>query len=124
MLDLSVASPAINANDCVMKFKFETFRVYGYHHSLNDNIMRTTDVMIGRKRALVCRYCDVSECCSFDLRDSSARVLIADCDPSVATPEDVNPNPVSKPVVTGNALPCDGDKCAPAFLRKGDRFDD
>ena len=62
-----------------MKFKFD--RVYGYHHSLKDNIMRTIDVMIGRKRALVCRYCDVSEHCSFDLRDFSARVLIADCDP-------------------------------------------
>ena len=70
---------AINANDCVRKFKFN--RVYGYHHSLNDNIMRTTDVMSGRRRALVCRFCDVSECCSSDLRDFSARVLIADCDP-------------------------------------------
>ena len=72
MFDFSVDPPAINANDCVMKFKFD--RVYDYHHSLNDNIMRTTDVLIGRKRAL-------SECCSFDLRDFSARVFIADCDP-------------------------------------------
>ena len=46
MLDFSVDSNAINANDCVTKLKFD--RVYGYHHSLNDNIMRTTDVMIGR----------------------------------------------------------------------------
>ena len=38
--------------------------------------------------------------------------------------EDIKPNSVSKPVVTGNALPYDGDKCASAFLRKGDRFDD
>ena len=79
MLDFSVDSSAINANDCVMKYKFD--HVYGYHYSLNDNIMRTTDEMIGRKRAFVCRYCDVSESCSLDLRDFSARVLIADCDP-------------------------------------------
>ena len=31
--------------------------------------------------------------------------------------EDVKPNSVSKPVVTGN-------KCAPAFPREGDGFDD
>ena len=43
MLDFSVDSPAIYANNCVMKFKFD--RVYGYHHSFNDNIMRTIDVM-------------------------------------------------------------------------------
>ena len=63
MLDLSVDSTAIYANDCVMKFKFD--RVNGYHHSLNDNNMRTTDVLIDRKRALMCRYYDVSECCKF-----------------------------------------------------------
>merc|ERR1712011_29893 len=42
--------PAINVNDCVTKSKFDN--VYGCRHSLNDGIMRATDVMIGGKRAL------------------------------------------------------------------------
>merc|ERR1719374_443716 len=35
----------------------------------------------------------------------------------VQVPKDVQPNSVSKLVVTGNVLPCGGDKCAPAFLQ-------
>ena len=44
--------------------------------------------------------------------------------PSAGTPKDIKANAVSKPVVTGTALPYDGDKCAPAFLCKSDKFDD
>ena len=66
---------AINVNDCVMKFKFEN--AYGCFHSLNDGIMRATD---GRKRALVFRHCDVGEGCNSDLRDSGARLVVAECD--------------------------------------------
>merc|ERR1712224_549999 len=43
--------PAINVNDCVTKSKFDN--VYGCRHSLNDGIMRATDVMIGGKIAMV-----------------------------------------------------------------------
>ena len=80
---------------------------------------------IGPKRALVCSHCDVIKGCAFDFRDSGARVCSL---PSVASSavirEDVKPNSVSKLVVTGNVLPCGGDKCALPFLREGNGFDD
>merc|ERR1711945_58895 len=74
--------PAINVNDCVTKSKFDN--VYGCRHSLNDGIMRATDVMIGGKRALVCGYGDVGKGCAFALRGSGARVFITECDPICA----------------------------------------
>ncbi|CAK0845369.1 unnamed protein product, partial [Prorocentrum cordatum] len=37
--------PTINVNDCVTKSKSD--KVYGCRHSLPDDIMRATDVMIG-----------------------------------------------------------------------------
>ena len=55
-----------------MKFKFDI--VFGYRHSLNDDIMRATDVTTDRKRALVCRYCHVGKVCAFDVRNSGAPV--------------------------------------------------
>ena len=36
---------------CVMESKFD--KVYGCRHSLNDDIMRVADVMVGEQRALV-----------------------------------------------------------------------
>merc|ERR1712070_641245 len=74
--------PAINVNDCVTKSKFDN--VYGCRHSLNDGIMRATDVMIGGKIALVCGYGDVGKGCAFALRGSGARALITECDPICA----------------------------------------
>merc|ERR1711903_73641 len=74
--------PAINVNDCVTKSKFDN--VYGCRHSLNDGIMRATDVMIGGKIAMVCGYGDVGKGCAFALRGSGARVLITECDPICA----------------------------------------
>merc|ERR1712070_500181 len=74
--------PAINVNDCVTKSKFDN--VYGCRHSLNDGIMRATDVMIGGKIALVAGYGDVGKGCAFALRGSGARVLITECDPICA----------------------------------------
>merc|ERR1712036_186893 len=74
--------PAINANDCVTKSKFDN--VYGCRHSLPDGIMRATDVMIGGKRALVCGYGDVGKGCAFALRGGGARVLVTECDPICA----------------------------------------
>merc|ERR1712209_154102 len=74
--------PAINVNDCVTKSKFDN--VYGCRHSLNDGIMRATDVLIGGKRALVCGYGDVGKGCAFALRGSGARVLVTECDPICA----------------------------------------
>ena len=66
--------------DCVTKSKFDN--VCGCRHSLNDGIMRATDVTIGGKRALVCGYGDVGKGCAFVLRGSGARVFIAECDPT------------------------------------------
>ena len=106
----------INVNDCVTKFKFDDG--YGYCHSPIDSIVRATDAVIGRKSAVVCSHCDVSEGCTFNLRDSGAREFIADCDPpSAVIPEHVKPNSVSRLVVTGNVFPSGGDKCGSALLR-------
>ena len=44
--------------------------------------------------------------------------------PSAVIPEHVKPNSVSKLVATGNEMHSGGDKCAPAFIREGDGFDD
>jgi len=74
--------PAINVNDCVTKSKFDN--VYGCRHSLNDGIMRATDVMIGGKRALVLGYGDVGKGCAFALRGSGARVMVSEVDPICA----------------------------------------
>merc|ERR1712050_391779 len=74
--------PAINANDCVTKSKFDN--VYGCRHSLPDGIMRATDVMIGGKRALICGYGDVGKGCAFAMRGAGARVLITEIDPICA----------------------------------------
>jgi len=74
--------PAINVNDCVTKSKFDN--VYGCRHSLNDGIMRATDVMIGGKIALVAGYGDVGKGCAFALRGSGARTLITEVDPICA----------------------------------------
>src|SRR4051812_47149657 len=48
--------PAINVNDSVTKSKFDN--LYGCRHSLIDGINRATDVMIGGKKAGLCRYRD------------------------------------------------------------------
>merc|ERR1712227_296447 len=74
--------PAINVNDCVTKSKFDN--VYGCRHSMNDGIMRATDVMIGGKISLVCGYGDVGKGCAFALRGSGSRVLITEIDPICA----------------------------------------
>merc|ERR1711988_1202718 len=74
--------PAINVNDCVTKSTFDN--VYGCRHSLDDGIMRATDVMIGGKIALVAGYGDVGKGCAFALRGSGARVLITEIDPICA----------------------------------------
>merc|ERR1711939_867864 len=74
--------PAINVNDCVTWAKFDN--VYGCRHSLQDSIMRATDVMIGGKRAMVCGYGDVGKGCAYALRGCGARVFVTECDPICA----------------------------------------
>merc|ERR1711937_975513 len=74
--------PAINANDCVTKSKFDN--VFGCRHSLPDGIMRATDVMLGGKRCLVFGYGDVGKGSAASLRCQGARVMIAEIDPICA----------------------------------------
>merc|ERR1711912_148949 len=74
--------PAINANDCVTKSKFDN--VYGCRHSLPDSIMRATDVMIGGKRALICGFGDVGKGCAHAMRGCGARVMVTEIDPICA----------------------------------------
>merc|ERR1712070_832725 len=74
--------PAINVNDCVTKSKFDN--VYGCRHSLTDDIMRATDVMIGGKRALIAGYGDVGKGSAFAMKGAGARVIISECDPICA----------------------------------------
>ena len=73
---------AINVNDYATE---SNFKVYDYRHSLNHDIMRATDVMIGGRCVLVGGCEDVDKSCAFDFRDSGARVFIVDSAPSRPT---------------------------------------
>jgi len=74
--------PGINVNDCVTKSKFDN--LYGCRHSLQDAIMRATDVMIAGKVAVVCGFGDVGKGSAMSLRACGARVIITECDPICA----------------------------------------
>merc|ERR1711981_538562 len=74
--------PAINVNDCVTKSKFDN--LYGCRHSLQDAIMRATDVMIAGKVACVSGFGDVGKGSAASLRACGARVLITEIDPICA----------------------------------------
>jgi len=74
--------PGINVNDCVTKSKFDN--LYGCRHSLQDAIMRATDVMIAGKIAVVCGFGDVGKGSAMSLRACGARCLITECDPICA----------------------------------------
>ena len=73
---------AVDVNDDATESKIEN--TYCYRYSLNDDIMRATNVMIDRKCALVHTHCDVGEVCNYDLRDSGARAFLVECDPICA----------------------------------------
>merc|ERR1711981_756536 len=74
--------PGINVNDCVTKSKFDN--LYGCRHSLQDAIMRATDVMIAGKVAVCCGFGDVGKGSAASLRACGARVLITEVDPICA----------------------------------------
>ena len=74
--------PAINVNDSVTKSKFDN--LYGCRHSLVDAIMRSTDVLITGKRALVLGFGDVGKGSVQSLRGQEARVAITEIDPICA----------------------------------------
>merc|ERR1712159_62129 len=74
--------PAINVNDSVTKSKFDN--LYGCRHSLQDAIMRATDVMIAGKVAVCCGFGDVGKGSAASLRACGARVLITEIDPICA----------------------------------------
>jgi len=74
--------PAINVNDCVTKSKFDN--LYGCRHSLQDAIMRATDVMIAGKVACVCGFGDVGKGSALSLKSCGARVIVTECDPICA----------------------------------------
>ena len=71
----------VSVNVRVAKPKFDN--VYGCYHSLPDGIMRA-NVMIGGKRVLICGYGDVGEGSAFAMCGASARVMIAERDPTCA----------------------------------------
>merc|ERR1719486_1428796 len=74
--------PGINVNDCVTKSKFDN--LYGCRHSLQDAIMRATDVMIAGKVAVVCGFGDVGKGSALSLKSCGARVIITEVDPICA----------------------------------------
>merc|ERR1711959_632975 len=74
--------PGINVNDCVTKSKFDN--LYGCRHSLQDAIMRATDVMIAGKVAVVCGFGDVGKGSALSLKSCGARVIATECDPICA----------------------------------------
>ena len=74
--------PAINVNDSVTKSKFDN--VYGCRHSLVDAIMRSTDVLISGKKALVLGYGDVGKGSVQSLQGQNARIAVTEIDPICA----------------------------------------
>jgi adenosylhomocysteinase len=74
--------PAINVNDSVTKSKFDN--LYGCRHSLVDAIMRSTDVLMSGKRALVLGYGDVGKGSVQSLQGQAAKVSITEIDPICA----------------------------------------
>merc|ERR1711871_381609 len=74
--------PSINVNDCVTKSKSDN--LYGCRHSLQDAIMRATDVMIAGKVAVVCGFGDVGKGSALSLRACGARVIVTEVDPICA----------------------------------------
>jgi adenosylhomocysteinase len=75
-------APAINVNDSVTKSKFDN--IYGCRHSLVDGLMRSMDVMIAGKIALVCGYGDVGKGSAESLAGQKARVWVTEIDPICA----------------------------------------
>merc|ERR1712093_931275 len=82
MGDGTLLFPGINVNDCVTKSKFDN--LYGCRHSLQDAIMRATDVMIAGKIACVAGFGDVGKGSAAALRACGARVMVTECDPICA----------------------------------------
>merc|ERR1712178_638992 len=78
----SMLFPAITVNDCMTKSKFDN--LYGCRHSLQDAIMRATDVMIAGKVACCCGFGDVGKGSAASLRACGARVVVTEIDPICA----------------------------------------
>ncbi len=74
--------PAINVNDSVTKTKFDN--LYGCRHSLVDAIMRSTDVMLSGKIAVVAGYGDVGKGSVQSLKGQGARIIVTEIDPICA----------------------------------------
>ena len=75
----SLLIPAINVNESVMKSKFDN--LYGCRHSLPDCLMRSTDVMIAEKVAVVCWYRYVGKVHAVVMKVVGARVIVTKIDP-------------------------------------------
>lgn len=88
----SLLFPAINVNDSVTKSKFDNN--YGCKHSLCDALMRSTDIMIAGKKALVCGYGDVGKGSVESLRSAGAIVYVTEIDPICALQAYMNGLPV------------------------------
>ena len=84
--------PAINVNDSVTKTKFDN--LYGCKHSCTDAILRSTDVMIAGKKALVLGYGDVGKGTVESLKSAGALVSITEIDPICALQAYMNSVPV------------------------------
>ncbi len=54
---------------------------YGCRHSVIDGLNRATDVLIGRKVAVVCGYGGVGKGCASALRGQGERVVVTEADP-------------------------------------------
>jgi len=74
--------PGINVNDSVTKSKFDN--LYGCRHSLVDALMRSTDVLLSGKRALICGYGDVGKGSVESLVGQKAKVAVSEIDPICA----------------------------------------
>ncbi|XP_062522224.1 S-adenosylhomocysteine hydrolase-like protein 1 [Corticium candelabrum] len=74
--------PAMNVHDSVTKTKFDNF--YYCRESIIDSIKRTTGILFGGKRILVCGYGEVGKGCCQSLRGLGTIIYVTEIDPICA----------------------------------------
>ena len=78
----TLSMPAINVNDSVTKSKFDN--KYGCKESAVDAVRRATDIMIARKRVVVCGYGDVGKGTAASFQGAGSIVTVTEVDPICA----------------------------------------
>merc|ERR1719361_3091503 len=72
----------MNVNDSVIKTRFDN--LYSCRESIIDSLKRTTDIMFGGKRVVVCGYGQVGKGCAQSLKAMGCIVHVTEIDPICA----------------------------------------